>query len=688
MKAGRMTDSRGVLTNAWHRSVLTGVLGMTVASLCLGACTPPTEELVAQVRAGDLPGVLPRLASLPADHELAAWRELALDWQALDAERRAVRGQERKMLLDAARAALDRDDPGGAVPSVAAGLTRDATDAEFLALAAELEARAATSSPQDAASIYTALAELHRGEPERAAAARVAAAEQELVARYTAEQLEGTRTSQEGIVWAGAEGVLAQVDREYLVDPDWRAMEAAGRRQLRWLAAQPAVQEAWPETATWVVPDGGDMPPTDLKSTLRLLRHVVDAGMACGVPEETLLDEWVRGALGALDPWTRAVWPAEIASWSAYHSGVTVGVGLLWREHEGGVYVDRPELDSPAWKSPIHQGDRLLAFEDARGAFTQEALPAEQRLVVTEAAMGGEPGTEVALRLQRGEEEAYDVRLVRAGVAMPTLRGVARGEDNAWELFLDRDAGLAYVRILAFRDYTEPDFDALLEPVLDEVYGVVIDLRGNPGGDVDSAVQIADRFVADGWLCQISGRVLPETGPDTDPETGEPLAAWNQALTGHALEGTPVVVLVDADSASAAEVLAGSLQERADAVVVGAPTWGKGYAQALRTDEGGRFALQLTNLVWTLPSGRRLARELDGGGGVVPDVELVLSPAEDFQADLLSRQRAALRSHADGTPLIWTDTVVREDLPPLSEDPALLAAELVMRAALYQDREG
>jgi len=661
---------------------------MSVVSLCLGACTPRAEELVSQVRAGDLTGALPRLAALPPDHELAAWRGLALDWQALDSERLAVRGKERKMLLDAARAALDRGDPGGAVPSVAAGLTRDATDADFLAIAAELEALAVSSGPEDAGRIYAALAELHRGEPDRAAAARVAAAEQELVARYASERFEDTRSSQAGIVWAGAEGVLGQVDREYLVEPDWTAMEAAGRRQLRWLAAQPAVGVAWPETTAWVVAERDGVGPSDLKTTMRMLRHVVDAGMAFGVPEETLLDEWVRGALGALDPWTRAVWPAEIASWSAYHSGVTVGVGVIWREHEGGVYVDRPELDSPAWTSPIHQGDLLVAFEDARGAFTLESLPAERRLVVTEAAMGGEPGTTVSLRLQRSEEETYDVDLVRAGVAMPTLRGVTRGEDNAWELFLDREAGLAYVRILAFRDYTEPDFDALLEPVLDEVSGVVIDLRGNPGGDVDSAVQIADRFVADGWLCQISGRVLPETGPDVDPVTGAPLAAWNQALTGHALEGTPVVVLVDADSASAAEVLAGSLQERAEAVVLGAPTWGKGYAQALRTDESGRYALQLTNLVWTLPSGRRLARELDGGGGVVPDVEFVLSPAEDFQANLLSRQRAALRSHADGTPLVWTDTVVRDDLPPLSEDPALLAAELVMRAALYQDREG
>jgi carboxyl-terminal processing protease len=201
-------------------------------------------------------------------------------------------------------------------------------------------------------------------------------------------------------------------------------------------------------------------------------------------------------------------------------------------------------------------------------------------------------------------------------------------------------------------------------------------------------VQIADRFVADGRLAELAGRVLPETGPDVDPVSGEPLAAWNEAIPGHAREGVPVAVLVDADTASAAEVLAGALQERAGALVVGEPTWGKGRAQALRTDLEHGYGVQFTNVVWALPSGRQLARGEPGGGGIAADVPVVLTPAERYQVDRAARQRGALRVHADGTPWLWQDPGRRDDLPALSDDPVARTAQLVLAARLLEGPEG
>src|SRR5690606_2525549 len=116
-------------------------------------------------------------------------------------------------------------------------------------------------------------------------------------------------------------------------------------------------------------------------------------------------------------------------------------------------------------------------------------------------------------------------------------------------------------------------------------------------------------------------------------------------------ESIPLVVLVDRDTSSAAEILAGALQERARAVVVGAPTWGKGLSQALRAAPGGGYALQVTNLVWTLPSGRQLSHELEGGGGIRPDLHVELGPAERYLVAQLTSRRTALRTHADGTPM-------------------------------------
>mgnify|MGYP002632324013 CR=1 FL=1 len=273
-----------------------------------------------------------------------------------------------------------------------------------------------------------------------------------------------------------------------------------------------------------------------------------------------------------------------------------------------------------------------------------------------------------------GEARSFEMR--RAPVSMKTVEGYARGPDNAWSVWLQ--PGVAYAHITDFRASTEPDLDALFEPWLDEIQVVVLDLRGNPGGNVNAAVQVADRFVAEGLLAGIDGRVLPDTGPEIDPETGARLADWNEALPGHALEGVPVVVLVDGDTASSAEVLAGALQERAEAFVIGSPTWGKGYAQALRGGEAD-WALQLTNLVWTLPSGRRLDRE----GGIQPALVLAAtSPGERFRLAELYEGRAALRVHDDGSPMSPVGPRARDGLPELSGDPALVAARLVARSLL------
>jgi len=283
-------------------------------------------------------------------------------------------------------------------------------------------------------------------------------------------------------------------------------------------------------------------------------------------------------------------------------------------------------------------------------------------------------------------------------VVRETVQGWERDATNAWSPWLDRGAGLAYVRIEVFRAATPADLDALLAPAQDELRAVVLDLRGDPGGDVNAAVRVADRFVATGTLARISGRVLPDTGPDTDPETGEALAEWNDALPGGALESLPVVVLVDGETASAAEVVAGALQQLAQAVVVGSPTWGKGYAQALRVAPDGSYAVQLTNLVWTLPEGQRLAhvglgqggqgaegQGAEGQGGIQPRIRLpAASPGEAFRTGWLRAERGALRVHADGSPMQPVGTPPRPDLPALAEDPAVLAGEMAARALLIQ----
>jgi carboxyl-terminal processing protease len=293
---------------------------------------------------------------------------------------------------------------------------------------------------------------------------------------------------------------------------------------------------------------------------------------------------------------------------------------------------------------------------------------------LAEAGMRGPAGSALTLALRRGGAP-LTLRFPRGEVVVPTVSGAARGPAGP-DLWLSAEDGLGYVKISAFKPTSLAAFDALALPAAPQLRGLVLDLRGNGGGDVNAAVQIADRFIAEGPLVQAVGQRPPPAGPLTDPATGAPLTPWDQAVAGDALEGLPLVVLVDADSASAAEVLAGALQQRAGAVVVGGPTFGKGAAQRLYTDPDARFALQYTNLLWALPDGRRLHRA-GAGGGLLPDLRLVQGPAAQACADAAARRRAEPVAHPDGAPF---RSGVEPCADPALVDAPLLAAELIVLA--------
>ncbi len=644
------------------------------------ACTPqptPEERVISDLLAGQQEAALVDLATLPSDSPLSGWSQTGQRLAALDSERAAIHAAEQEMLLQSATAAISAGDLAGAIPATRAALEQDSPAARQLL--DQLTEAAAQAEPAVAAAIYEALSEIWEHDPERYADYASRAAHARLATRYTPDAIAGTLSAWEGVSLSAAEHLLSRLDREYHTDIDWAERSGAASTQLRWLAADPGAMTAWPSLSPESFPQREVAPGLD--DHLARLREAISDGALAGVPAEVVIAEWVGAVCRSLDPWTRAVWPAEIASWQAHHGGVNYGVGLEVAEREGVVFVDRPLLDTPAWDSGLHQGDALLRIADDRGSITLADYPAARRAELAEAALSGEGGSSVSLTVQRGEEpQPRTFTLIRGPVKLQTLSGHHREADNTWSCWLSAEEGLAYVRIRGFRDYTEADFDAFTEPLLSDITGLILDLRGNPGGDVNAAVQIADRFIAEGILAELSGRVEPETGPDIDPTTGQELIPWNHAVPGHALEGVPVVVLVDTDTASAAEILAGSLQERAGARVVGAPTWGKGLAQALRAEVELGYAVQFTNQIWTLPSGRRLDRRTDGG--VRPDLVVNLSAAERFQIDLDARQRAALRVHADGHPMVWLDTVRRADLPVLSADPAMLWGELVLRAML------
>ncbi|MEQ1501346.1 MAG: S41 family peptidase [Myxococcota bacterium] len=553
------------------------------------------------------------------------------------AERAALHGAEVAVLWRTATTELEAGRPGRAAAAVALGATVDPE--RFLPLVD----RVAASDDPDALAILAARVDRERF---GARADRLA-----IDHRYDAAALAETLAGLAGVERAHGVRVLAGVDAEYVVPVDADAMEAAVDRRFRDLADSAAVRAAWP---TWDGSTGGDTSAE--RSSGRSVVERIDAALGRGLPEAVVVAEAVSAALAALDPYTVPVWPAALTGWEEHHVGAYVGIGVDLADLDGGVWVTGVSVDGPAWTAGVHVGDRVVAIDGASTAGQPAAAVA--------GALHGDPGTSVTVGVDRGGSVPLAVVVPRASIREQTVFGYRRTA-SGWDPWVE--PGIALVRIAAFRPHTDDELDGWIPAERPAV--AVIDLRGNSGGDVMAAVNVADRFVTDGPLAFLEGRTLapPQPGPN-----GE--LPWNQAVPGHPLEGVPLVVLVDHQTASAAELVAGALRERAGAVLVGERTFGKGLSQALRTDAALKVGWQVTDGTWLLPSRKALQQPGGAPTGLDVDVAVALSPAESIQVEAMTRRRQLPTAHPD------LGLSPRSELPRLTDDPQLVAALRVARA--------
>ncbi|MBL8615489.1 MAG: hypothetical protein JNM72_07765 [Deltaproteobacteria bacterium] len=628
------------------------------ALLGMGCAPDPGPALAAAAR-GEPEG-LRALAALPPEVLPAPVAARAAQWAEAETQRAALLRDEPARLAEEAAAAQARGAVAEAALAVALGLRAygpapaliSARDA-ILAAPLGVEQRAAVhglfaeATPEDPAAVAQ-----HAAEARRAA----------LAAALGPEALAGRRAAVEGLRLEVAEAVLLRLAEDAWAPPDWARFSAGAEDEVAALFA-----------AVGAPPPSAAGPAAGPAALAARVAELTRAGAPVGISGALITATFIEGGLWAVDPYAQLVGPAAISGWAEGHAGSFVGAGVRLRAVEAEVWLS-PLPDGPAWAAGLHQDDVLVAMSDPTGRLVLAEAPAERRLALAEAGMRGPADSPLSLELRRAGAP-LTLRFPRGEVVLPTVSGAARGPAGP-SLWLSAEDGLGYVKISAFKPTSLAAFDALVLPAAPELRGLVLDLRGNGGGDVNAAVQIADRFIAEGALVQAVGQRPPPAGPLTDPVSGAPLTPWDQAVPGDALEGLPLVVLVDADSASAAEVLAGALQQRAGALVVGGPTFGKGAAQRLYTDPEGRFALQYTNLLWALPDGRRLHRA-GAGGGLVPDLRLTQGPAAQGCADAAARRRAEPAAHPDGAPF---RTEVQPCADPSLLDAPLLAAELILLA--------
>ena len=327
------------------------------------------------------------------------------------------------------------------------------------------------------------------------------------------------------------------------------------------------------------------------------------------VEDRKLMQSAIRGLLLDLDPHSIYFDKEDAQAYDEQTSGAYEGIGVdLLQQPDNTLLVVSPIDDTPAAKAGIKAGDVIVAIDGKPIEKTDGMEP-----------LRGKPGSKVTLTLVReGTAKPFDVSLVRDVIRIASVRSRML------------EPGYGYVRVSAFQTETAADFQKHVADLKakGKLRGLVLDLRSNPGGLLLTAVQIADDLLEKGNIVSTRGRiVVSDSRFDATP--------------GDLLDGAPVVVLVDAGSASASEVLAGALRDNQRARVVGSRTFGKGSVQTVLPLDNGD-SVKLTTARYYTPSGKSIQAR-----GIVPDVELH-PETKDKEPEIIDYSEATLPGHLRG----------------------------------------
>ncbi len=327
--------------------------------------------------------------------------------------------------------------------------------------------------------------------------------------------------------------------------------------------------------------------------------------------DRTLLNAAINGMMSELDPHSSYLPADEYKQLDdtarGRYSGVGIDVGIQGQK----IIVRKVITSSPADKSGLNPGDIITAIDGkpVKGRILQDAIDEIQ----------GEPGSSVTLTVLSGDQgnKKRKVKLVREYVDIPTM---------TFEL-LDQQYG--YFKILFFHKNSATELEESLQSIKQDgivLRGLIIDLRNNPGGVLQPAVEMADGFLNEGLIVSTRGR-------------NAAMQLEFKAKPGEWLPGVPLIVLVDRGSASASEVLAGALQDHGRTLIVGERTFGKGSVQSVLPLRNGA-GIKLTTALYYTPSGRSIQAE-----GILPD--LIVEQTESTDAHHQRPREADLDRHLD-----------------------------------------
>ena len=391
--------------------------------------------------------------------------------------------------------------------------------------------------------------------------------------------------------------VLANLETYYVEPVDWSRVLLHGTAALevalsedvfinRVLAdADPAAVERFRQNVHLRLTDRSEETRFDLRSNVAHVAGLAHAELGLRGPATVM--EYVSGAVSTLDPYTRLLTGSELDEMFSNIEGNFVGLGIELKADGDSLLILSVIPGGPADEAGIVAGDRIVRVESSRTEAVNPDYAADL--------LRGPEHSSVSITVKNEAGERRDLRIERRRVEVPCVDRVK---------LVDPANGVGYMRLTNFQKTTTRDVErALWKLHRQGMQSLVIDVRGNPGGLLSAAVEVADRFIDDGRIVSTRGRNARE---NFDYVAHRP-NTWS----------TPLVVLIDEDSASASEIFAGAIADSGRGQLVGETSYGKGSVQAIFELKSARFGLRLTTAKFYSPTGRAISRN-----GVSPHVKV------------------------------------------------------------------
>jgi len=444
-----------------------------------------------------------------------------------------------------------------------------------------------------------------------------------------------------GVTWqemvAGADANLVEKAIEklsrYVSRVDYRKVADGALESIKVLALTPEVSSSFPklkdDNLRKQFIDALDAMARDITARDRVSQMDIQLALngvlrasekSVEIPTSVLVVEFADGMLERLDRFSSMIWPHDVSEFQKQIRGRFVGAGIqITKEPKESLKVVTPIDDAPAFRAGIRRGDYIMAVD---GRETKDLHISKLVKMIT-----GKRGTKVVLKIKRdGRPKPFDVTIVRQPIEIRTVKGWRRNSDGKWDHVLDKDAGVGYIRVTQFADRTASDIKGVLASLKEGgAKLIVLDLRFNPGGRLDSAIRIADEFLAEGPIVSTKGVNSAEAV----------VRASSKGRGKGQFESGELAVLVNSQSASASEIVSGALQDLHRGVILGRRTYGKGSVQkvySLRWDPLAQrpvAQMKLTTAYYYLPSKRLLHRKPGAKvWGVTPDIKVPFTPRQ------------------------------------------------------------